>query len=153
LPDLKTVAAMQDTIDKSQSRITKLQQSYDGDVTTFVEEATTQLQHAREVIEPLRSTDTVEALSYYINATAKVQKILDFIRDFQTLPPNLQWQDDSVQILPIAVYPESKVSERSVSRVLETVKSEPVVAHRAAHFHLDGARVVPDDVSFTPTPE
>lgn len=52
----------------------------------------------------------MEALYYVSDATAKVQKVLDFIKDFQTLPDNLKWPDASVQILPIAVYPESKVA-------------------------------------------
>jgi hypothetical protein len=110
LPDNKTVPGMQDTVDKLRSRVAKLHDAYGSDVDDFVKMATTQIETAQSVIDALKTPDRVEALSYYTDATAKVQKLLDFIKDFQTLPPNLKWPDDSVQILPIAVYSESKVA-------------------------------------------
>jgi len=110
LPDSKTVPGMQDTVDKLRSRVAKLHDAYGSDVDDFVKMATTQIETAQSVIDALKTPDRVEALSYYTDATAKVQKLLDFIKDFQTLPPNLKWPDDSVQILPIAVYSESKVA-------------------------------------------
>jgi hypothetical protein len=110
LPDSKTVPGMQDTVDKLRSRVAKLHDAYGSDVDDFVKMATTQIETAQSVIDALKTPDRVEALSYYTDGTAKVQKLLDFIKDFQTLPPNLKWPDDSVQILPIAVYSESKVA-------------------------------------------
>jgi len=110
LPDMKTVQGMQDTLDKLQSRVRKLSDTYGSDVADFVNNATKQIGNAQLVIDSLRRPGTVEALSYYTDATAKVQKLLDFIKDFETLASNLKWPDASVQILPIAVYPESKVA-------------------------------------------
>jgi hypothetical protein len=109
LPDMKTVSGMQETLDKLQSRVSKLQQTYGRDVDQFASEAATQITNARSVIDTLSSADRVEAVSYYTDATAKAQKVLDFINDFDTLPNNLKWEDRSVQILPIAVYPEGKI--------------------------------------------
>jgi hypothetical protein len=110
LPDNKTVAGMQDTVDKLQSRVTKLHENYGNAVDDFVQQATSQIMNAHSVIDALKTPDRVEALSYFNDATAKVQKVLDFIKDFETLSDNLKWEDRSVQILPIAVYPESKVA-------------------------------------------
>lgn len=110
LPDMKTVQGMQDTLDKLRSRVQKLSDTYGSDVADFVNNATKQIDNAQSVIDSLRRPETIEALSYYTDATAKVQKLLDFIKDFETLASNLKWPDDSVQILPMAVYPESKVA-------------------------------------------
>jgi hypothetical protein len=110
LPDNKTVAGMEDTVDKLRSRVTKLHETYGNAVDDFVKQATDQIANAYSVIGALRTLDRVEALSYFNDATAKVQKVLDFIKDFETLSDNLKWEDRSVQILPIAVYSESKVA-------------------------------------------
>ena len=110
LPDNKTVAGMQDTVAKIQSRLTKLYQDYGSAVDDFVKQITDQIKNAYLIIDAFKSTDRAEALSYFNDATAKVQKVLDFIKDFETLRDNLKWEDRSVQILPIAVYPESKVA-------------------------------------------
>lgn len=109
LPDIKSVAGLQDTVEKLQTRVDKLHDDYGSAVDDFVNSIKIQIAKARSVIDTLKTSDRVEALFYYTDATAKVQKLLDFIKDFQTLPPTLRWPDDSVQILPIAVYPESKV--------------------------------------------
>lgn len=110
LPDNKTVPGMQDTVEKLESRVKALHDTYGSDVDVFVNQATAQINNAHSVIDELRRPDRVEALYYVSDATAKVQKVLDFIKDFETLPDNLKWPDGSVQILPMAVYPESKVA-------------------------------------------
>lgn len=110
LPDNKTIPGMEDTVDKLQSLVATLRDTYGSDVDVFVNQATDEIRQARLVIANVKGTETVEALSYFNDATAKVQKVLDFIKDFQTLAPNLIWPDKSVQVLPIAVYSESKVA-------------------------------------------
>jgi hypothetical protein len=108
LPDSKTVPGMQETVDKLQPKVAKLRTTYGSVVDDFVNQATTQIHNSLLVIQTVKGPDTIEALSYFTDATVKVQKILDFIKDFQTLP--VRWTDYSVQILPLAVYPESKVA-------------------------------------------
>ena len=110
LPDIKSVAGMQDTVEKLQTRVDKLRDDYGSAVDEFVRKINIQINNALSVIDTLKDPKRVEALFYYTDATPKVQKIMDFIKDFQTLPPTLRWSDNSVQILPIAVYSESKVA-------------------------------------------
>lgn len=116
LPDAKTASAMQDTVDKVSSRVKKLDQAYGTDpyygqdVKRFVQNVDSQIDQASRVIAELLTPDKVEALNYFTDATPKVQKVLDFVKDWEKLPAEKKSPDASVQILPIALYSESKVA-------------------------------------------
>jgi len=111
LPDGKTVSGMQDTLDKIVSRVDGLERAYPNDqgVHDFVGAARLETSKANSMIAELKKPERVEAVSYLTDAIPKVQKLLDFIDDWEALTALRKSPDASVQILPIAVYPESKV--------------------------------------------
>ena len=117
LPDpTKTVADLQSQLGKIVDAIAKLQEDYGTiiKVHLFIEDAQKQVEKSKQLITDASKPDFVAQVVYVNDTEAKVQKILDFVKDWIVQDQVRTQQagkayDATVQALPIAVYPEGKV--------------------------------------------
>lgn len=109
LPDGKTVAALQQQLNAIDTELSVFEKLHPHDevVKKYVDTVRKQrLTPAKESLAPLQRSDLAAGVAYLTDMTLKIAALLDFVMTWRTQsPPN-----PSVQVLPIAVYPESKVA-------------------------------------------
>lgn len=113
LPDGKTISSLQKQRDDTVEKIDALEKAYPGvaAVTDFVRAAREQIGKIDALIRKDQEPAIVALVAYATDSQAKVQKILDFIKDWEAQDSDHRDPADaSVQALPIALYPESKVA-------------------------------------------
>lgn len=110
LPDNKAIGPLQTQNDAIAAEVDQLEQAYPADpqVKTAAAEARTAVKRGNQSIQDLEAQ--AAWVAYVTDAQAKVQKIMDFDRDWLAKDGEIPLPGDaSVQALPIALYPESKV--------------------------------------------
>ncbi len=113
LPDSKTVSTMQLQRDAVVEKIDTLKKQYSDvpDVVRFVKDAQSQIDQVDAVIKNNGKPEVVALVAYVTDTQAKVQKLLDLVRDWEAKDSDAHSIGDaSVQVLPIALYSESKVA-------------------------------------------
>jgi hypothetical protein len=114
IPDpTKTAAALQQDLSGIKEKIDQLYQDNAGvgNVDDFVQDANNQWALAKAQVSQYSDPRTVADIVYVTDTQKKVEAILDFVRDWKAQDKrNGKTQDASVQMLPIALYPESKVA-------------------------------------------
>jgi hypothetical protein len=113
LPDGKTISSLKTQRDAVVQRIDALEKKYHGipEVDAFVQTARKKLGGVNELIKKNEAPRVVALVAYVTDTQAKVQKIFDFVNDWFAQDNGLLSQRDaSIQVLPIALYPESKVA-------------------------------------------
>jgi hypothetical protein len=113
LPDNKTIATLQTQRDAVDTKVTALEKANPNvpSVATFVAAARVQIKNTDALITTNQDPQVVALVAYMTDTQAKVQKIMDFVRDWRAQAADpLKPVDASVQVLPIALYSESKVA-------------------------------------------
>ncbi len=112
LPDSKTIPTLQSQRDGVADKIDTLKKQHSDvpDVLRFVKDAQAQIEQVDKVIKNNSEPNAVALVAYVTDTQAKVQKLLDFVRDWKAKDSDAHSLGDaSVQVLPIALYSESKV--------------------------------------------
>jgi hypothetical protein len=113
LPDGKTVASLTSQRDALSDKVDALEQAYPTvkAVQEFVRTARAKIAETDDLIKNQSTADAIALVLYLVDAQASTQKILDFLKAWDAKDNDLtEAADASVQILPIALYPESKVA-------------------------------------------
>jgi hypothetical protein len=115
LPDAKSPPALAAKLDVVVTLVDKLEKTYpDNEIHEFVVSARKQIDTATEQLKSARDAQTAVLVTYLNDATSKINKLIDFIHDWiaqdaaRTRSGNPT--DASAQVLPIALYSESKVA-------------------------------------------
>jgi hypothetical protein len=115
LPDAKSPSALATKIDVVVTLLAKLQRTYpDNQIHAFVQSVRTQIDVGMQQLNSARSPTTAVLVIYLNDAASKISKLIDFIHDWyaqdKARVQSGNVNDASVQVLPIALYSESKVA-------------------------------------------
>lgn len=119
LPDpAKTMPALRQQLDAIDDALSKFEKANPGDQEVQVYVKATrdgQLARAQSSLDNLATPEEAENVTYLNDTAPKIQKILDFLEDWNARDQARTLRDQaapdaSVQVLPIAIYPESKVA-------------------------------------------